>query len=579
MSGAPTAPPMDRLSIARAVREIGARLRLQGENPFRARAYERGAQALEELQQDLGALVEDERLTEVRGIGPALAGTITELYRTRRSSMLERLQAEMPPGALELARVRSLSLKKIGLIQQALGVEDLGGLEAACQAGRVRELRGFGPRTEQRLLEEVRRVREGGGLVLLHRALAAGERLLAHLRRAPGVLRADLAGAVRRRQETVSRLPFVATGPAADSAIEGLLSFPQVAPGARRGDRTVEARLAGGLEVSVEWVPPAEYAPALLRLTGSPAHLARLEQQARERGMELSAEALRRDGGVLDAADEAALYAHLGLPYVPPELREDAGEIEAARSGELPADLVTAGDIQGMVHCHTRFSDGRNTVLQMARAAEARGMRYITITDHSPAASYAGGLSLPALRAQWEEIDRAQEQVGIRILRGTESDILADGSLDYPDDVLERFDVIVASIHNRFHMDEDEMTRRLVRALRLPVFKIWGHARGRLIGRRPPFACRMEEVLDAAAGSRAAVEVNGDPHRLDMEPAWIRPARDRGLRFVISVDAHSVEELGNLRYGVDMARRGWLRRSDVLNTLPVDGFRQAVRPS
>jgi DNA polymerase (family 10) len=266
------------------------------------------------------------------------------------------------------------------------------------------------------------------------------------------------------------------------------------------------------------------------------------------------------------------------MPCIPPELREDEGEIEAALGGTLPADLLTLGDIQGMVHCHTRYSDGRNSVLEMARAAEALGMRYLTITDHSPTAVYAHGLSLERLERQWEEIDRAQEQTGVRILRGTESDILADGSLDYPDDVLARLDVIVASIHTRHGMDEAAMTRRVGAALALPVFKIWGHARGRLIGRRPPFACRMDEILDTAASARVAIEVNGDPHRLDLDPHWIRAARARGLRFVISVDAHSVSELGNLRYGVDTARRGWVRRGEVLNTLPAAEFAAAVKP-
>jgi DNA polymerase (family X) len=255
------------------------------------------------------------------------------------------------------------------------------------------------------------------------------------------------------------------------------------------------------------------------------------------------------------------------------------GEIEAALAGELPADLVEEGDIQGLVHCHTVYSDGRHTVEEMARAAEAMGMKYITITDHSPTASYAGGLTLDRLHRQWEDIDRAQEKVQVRLLRGTESDILADGSLDYPDAVLEKMDVVIASIHNRYKMDEDQMTRRLVAALKNPLFKVWGHALGRYVRSRPPIAVRMEEVLDAAAESRVAVEVNGDPHRLDMEPRWQREARRRGIRFVISTDAHSTRELRNVRYGVSMARRGWLRKGEVLNTLGVDEFRRLVRPS
>jgi histidinol phosphatase-like PHP family hydrolase len=264
--------------------------------------------------------------------------------------------------------------------------------------------------------------------------------------------------------------------------------------------------------------------------------------------------------------------------YSKDKMREDAGEVEAAVRGTLPADLVAHEDIRGLVHCHTTFSDGKNSVLEMARGAEKLGMKYITITDHSPTAHYAGGLPLDRLKKQWEEIDRAQEQVSVRLLRGTESDILADGSLDYPDAVLEKLDVIIASIHNRNKMDSAAMTKRITTAMRKPQFKVWGHALGRYVLTRPPFACDVEKILDVIAESRAAVEINGDPHRLDMEPRWIREARKRDIRFVVSTDAHSVAGMENFRWGVDMARRGWVRKSEVLNTRDVDAFRDAVRP-
>jgi DNA polymerase (family 10) len=307
-----------------------------------------------------------------------------------------------------------------------------------------------------------------------------------------------------------------------------------------------------------------------LRQTGSRAHVERLDALARARGFELAA---------TQAPDEATLYGRLGLPEIPPELREDAGEIEAALAGDDFHDLVTAADIAGMVHCHTTHSDGRATVLEMARAAQAMGMRYLTITDHSPLASYAGGLTVEGLRRQWEEIAAAQAQVELRLLRGTESDLLADGALDYPDEVLAELDVIIGSVHNRFHLDEEEMTRRLVRAMRLPVFKIWGHPLGRLLLRREPLACRMDEVLEAVAASRAAIEINGDPYRLDLPPEHVREARRRGIRFVISTDAHAVADLANLPFGVAMARRGGVRRSEVLNALEVAAFMAAVRPA
>jgi len=316
----------------------------------------------------------------------------------------------------------------------------------------------------------------------------------------------------------------------------------------------------------VSIVPRHAYATALLRATGSAAHVQRLERLARERGVPLEAES------------EAEIYRRLGLSFIPPELREGEGEVEAAMAGALPTDLVTEADIRGFVHCHTVYSDGRHTVAQMAQAADALGMEYLTITDHSTSAAYAGGLSVDRLKAQWDEIARVQETVTVRLLRGTESDILADGALDYPDTILERLDVIIASIHRRHSMDASQMTQRLVRAMELPVFKIWGHALGRRILSRPPVECRVEEVLDAVAASRAAVEINGDPKRLDLAPRWLRAARERGIRFVVSTDAHAVAELVNLRYGVAMARRGWIGRDEVLNTLPADAFARAVAP-
>jgi DNA polymerase (family 10) len=312
----------------------------------------------------------------------------------------------------------------------------------------------------------------------------------------------------------------------------------------------------------------------MLRATGSAAHVQELERLAAQRGLALAG---------MRARSEAEVYEQLGLPYIPPELREGEGEgenaIRAAQAGRLPLDLVAADDVCGALHCHTVYSDGKHTIEEMARAAEALGYSYLTITDHSPTAHYAGGLSIDRLKAQWDEIARVQERVGIRLLRGTEADILADGSLDYPIDILEQLDVVIASVHSRLGMDEDAMTRRLVAAMRQPVFKIWGHALGRLIQRRDPCACRVDEVLDAAAENRVAIEINGDPRRLDLPPTWVRKARERGIPFVLSSDAHSTRGLANVRYAAAMARRGWLRRGDVLNTLPAAAFAQAVAPA
>jgi DNA polymerase (family X) len=572
---------MDRLAVARMLREIGLLLEAQGGNHFRARAYERGARALESLAGDLDRLIAEGRLTEIPGIGPALASTIREIRATGQSEQLDKLRGQLPPGVVELGQVPGLSLPRITALHQALGITTVDDLRAACEAGRVRGVKGFGARTEAKILAGIRQLEERGAEVLLHRALAEGERLLSYVRAGPAVAEAELAGGLRRRTETVDRLVLAIATDAPGAALDHVVAYPSALRPLTRTPTGVSLRLAGGLLVQAETAPPRAFAALLHDLTGSDAHRARLAERARGRGLVLDRGGLARKGDRprLTVRSEADLYRHLGLPFLPPEVREDVGEIEAAAGG-FPENLVQEADIQGMVHCHTVYSDGGDTVETIARAAHAMGMRYITITDHSPSASYAGGLALDRLHRQWDEIAAAQETLpGLTILRGTESDILADGRLDYPDAVLEQFDVIIASIHNRHKMDEEQMTRRLIAAMRNPFFKIWGHALGRYVLRRPPIACRMEAVLDAAAESRVAVEVNGNPHRLDMEPRWQREARRRGVRFVVSTDAHSTAELHNLRYGIYMARRGLLRKADVLNTLPVSDFRQAVRPA
>jgi DNA polymerase (family 10) len=571
---------LDKFAVARALREIGMLLEVKGENPFKVRAYETGARALEDMEEDLAALVAGGRLRELRGVGEALAKKIEELHGTGTTPLLDRLRGELPRGILELVRVPDLGPKKIAALHEALGIGSLAELEAACRAGRVRGVKGFGEKTEARILENLGRLASTETRTLLSDALDLADRLVRHLRDG-GAARVELAGSARRMKETVADLDLVASSADPSGVAARLASFPSVVEVLAQGETKTTVRLASGLQVDLRIAAPEDHATALHHLTGSKAHHVKLRGLARERGYSLSEYGLARlDGGApVKVATEEALYAALGLPFIPPELREDEGELEAAERGTLPDDLVRLEDVRGMVHCHTVWSDGRATVEEMAAAADALGMEYLTITDHSPSAHYAGGLDVDRLRRQWDEIAAVQERVRVKLLRGTESDITEDGALDFPDAVLEQLDVIVASVHSRFKMDEARMTERLVRALRLPVFKIWGHARGRLLLEREPFECRMEEVLDALAASPGAVEVNGDPHRLELEPRFLRLARERGIPVVLSVDAHSTAALGYLRYAVGTARRGWVRRGEVLNTRGAPEFARAVRPT
>jgi DNA polymerase (family 10) len=567
--------PSPTAAVAQALREIGALVALEPGSRFRARAYERGAAVVAALP-GLESLLRSGQLTTVPGIGPALARTIEEIARTGRSAMLERLRGKYPPGAVELSRV--LALSRVGAVHDALGVTTLAELRAACEAGRVRTVRGFGEKSERQLLRRIDALATRREAVTLAHAEQQGEALRAHLLCHPAIGAAELAGEFRRRAETIDRLDLVVSSADAEAVAAHMRQAPGLVAVRDAGPGRWLVHRAGAIDAHVRVVPRRDFAPAWIAATGAAAHTAKLGRVAARKGLTLDDRSLRRGARHLAVPTEAALYDHLGLAYIPPELREDAGEIEAAAAGRLPDDLVRLEDVQGAVHCHTVWSDGRHSVEEMAHAADALGLRYLTITDHSASATYAHGLDADRLHRQWDEIDRVQQGVAVRLLRGTESDILRDGALDFPDSVLCRLDVIIASIHNRFRMDADEMTRRLVRAMRHPLFKIWGHALGRYVLSRPPFACLMDEVLDAVADSRAAIEVNGDPHRLDLAPEHIRAARRRGIRFVVSADAHSTSGLRNLRWGVDMARRGWLRRDDVLNTRSADDFAAAVRP-
>jgi DNA polymerase (family 10) len=378
-----------------------------------------------------------------------------------------------------------------------------------------------------------------------------------------------VAGSLRRWEETVGVIDIVASAKDPAAVVEKFQQFPLVLSSQADGPNECVAQFADGAQVWLTVVPPHEFGITLFVKTGSQAHIEKIKDIAERK--KVSFARLPRT--------EAQIYSRLGMAYIPPELREDAGEIEAALAKKLVEDLVTEEDIKGVVHCHTTYSDGIHTLEAMARGAEEMGMKYITITDHSPTAIYANGLKIDRLKRQWDEIEEVQEKVSIKILRGTESDIIASGKLDYPDAVLEKFDVIVASIHARYKMDSAKMTERITTAMREPVFKIWGHGLGRLLQRRPPFDCDVERILDVIAESRAAIEINGDPYRLDLEPRWVREARKRKIKFVVSTDAHSVKAMNNVKYGVAMARRGWVTRKEVLNTLNTAAFAKAVKPS
>jgi DNA polymerase (family X) len=557
------------LPVAARLREIAAYLALEGDR-HRARAYEKAAKTMDAVH-DLDRLIAERRLTSLPNVGASLAGAIEELARRGTTDSLERLRSRWPKLVIELAELGGVGAARAAALHAALAPADLDELADMCRVGRVRELAGFGATSEARLLEAIERRDRGGEPLALAEArdLAAG--LAAQL--AGGASQVSAAGAVRRWVELSDRLS-VAAATAQPDALPGLLEqHPLVVSIERRPAAPhmtrFEARMASGILCDVLAAPPERYGTALVLATGSDAHLDQLRRRAASTSLVLDE---------IAAADEEALYAALGLPWLPPEVRDGSDELAAADAGDDFSDLVALSDVVGSVHCHTTYSDGKHSIEQMARAARAIGHSYITITDHSQSAGYAGGLTAERLAEQAAEIADVERRLGMRILRGTESDIRADGSLDYPDDVLASLDVVIASVHQRFRLDEEAMTRRLVAAMRQPLFKIWGHALGRLLQRREPIGCRFEEVLDAIAGAPAAIEINGDPRRLDLDADRARRARARGVRFVLSSDAHSTAALANVQFAVGQARRARVRRGDVLNTLPADEFCRAVRP-
>src|SRR6266404_1021547 len=571
--------PMDRFEIAAALQEIGLLLRLSGKDQYRSQAYTRAAQAVSAVDGDFAALVRQKRLTDIKGIGQSLAGVIEELHSTGSSSLLDSLRSELPQGVLELSKIPGLTVTRIQALNQALGISSVSDLKAALEAGKLRNIPGFGAKTEEALREQISRYDNRDDRILLSAALKIGQRVIDYMRSMDEIVAIDLAGSIRRWKETVAVIRVTAgVSKSPERALRHFLQYPPIIEVISKERNAATVKLSDGVKVSFSAASSNDYGNLLHHETGSRAYLEGLEAIGKQKGIQITATKLKvlKSRRSLSVNSEEDIYRHLDLQYVTPELREGDGEIAAALAGKIPEDLIALEDIRGMVHCHTTFSDGRHSIEEMARASESMGMEYLTISDHSPTASYAGGLTLDRLKRQWEEISRVQEKVSIKLLRATESDILRDGALDYPDSILEKFDLIIASIHNRYKLDEDEMTKRVITALRNPLFKVWGHPLGRLLQRRPPISCRMEEILDVAGQSAAAIEISGSPHRLDLEPRWIKEARKRSIKFVISTDAHSVSELENLKFGIGIARRGGVRRREVLNTLSHKAFQRSV---
>ena len=565
---------MDSRSAAHVLSQIGALLEVKGEQKFKARAYAGAARALIALDtDDLGPLLRSGELADTPGVGPATLSVVRDLVETGESSYLNQLREGIPEGLLELLRVPGLNAAKIQLIHEALGVETVEDLERVAQNGQLAELPKFGKKTAEKILKGIEILRRNAHLQRFPVAAIEAHLLLANVKKHPDIANADVAGSIRRHNEVVADVDIVAECSA--DPIKVAASFAR-SPGVREAKSkedtgSVHIRFVDGKHLDLHCVEKADYPIALWRATGSSAHVEEMNVLAQTRGFEINGNTLIGKGGKrVTVNDEDAFFAALDLQPIPPELREGMGEIEAAARRELP-NLLTFDDLRGVLHCHSDYSDGGATIEEMANAARERGWDYIGITDHSESAFYAGGLKRDKVMLQHEEIDRLNAQMkGFRILKGIEADILADGRLDYDSAMLDLFDYVIGSIHSRFSMDGETMTKRVLAALDDPHLTILAHPTGRLLLSREPYAIDIEAVLEKALEAGVAVELNADPHRLDLDWRYCRQAKELGVTIEIGPDAHSTGGLDATHFGIGMARKAWLEPSDILNSRSAD---------
>ncbi|MEO6748628.1 MAG: DNA polymerase/3'-5' exonuclease PolX [Casimicrobiaceae bacterium] len=565
---------MDRTGVARSLEQIAAYLEFNGENPFRVRAFTAAAKSILWFTPDLDAAIADGSLAQVKGVGPAILQIVTELVRTGRSELLEQLREDVPAGLVDMLAIPGLGVAKIKQVQESLGVETVPELEAAARDGRLAALPRFGERTAEKILKGIAFLRQASQWRLAHHAAREAEAFREAFARLPHILSAHTAGEVRRRNEVVRDLITVLVADVSpEEVFRHLSAMPGVNEIAGEDERRVTLRFAGGASVQVVVTPPQNFGAVMVQATGSADYLAALASAATARGFNLAGAALWHGSRFVPTPTEEALFAALAMPWLPPELREADAELD----GPVPR-LVEMRDLRGFLHCHTSASDGSNSVRQIAGACRAAGYQYVGITDHSRAAAYAGGMSTDDIQRQWDEIDAVNLTLGdFKVLKGIESDILVDGALDYPADILAGFDFIIGSIHSRFNLSRAEMTERVCRAMTSPYLTILGHPTGRLLLSREAYALDLDAVFRAAAEHHVAIEINADPHRLDLDWRVLGDARRAGVMISIGADAHNLAGLGNVEFGVGIARKGGLGPDAVLNCRDADGLLDFAR--
>jgi len=559
--------PVHNATIEAIFDEIADLLDIQGANPFRVRAYRNAARTIGDLGTDIKTLMDQgTALTEIPGIGADLAKKIEEIISTGKCEFLERLHKQLPPAITDLLKIPGLGPKRVRVLWRDLKIQTLEQLLKAAREGRIQELPGFGEKTEEKIVEAAQ-----AHLSQTHRfklAVAAqyAEGFAAHMRRGRGIERVDIAGSFRRMRETVGDIDLIVIARDAGQAMGRFTAYEEVKEVLASGPTRGSVVLKAGIQVDVRIIPKESYGAALVYFTGSKAHNIAIRRIAQDKGFKMNEYGVFDGDRRIAGETEESVYEAVGLPWIAPELREDRGEVEAALAGTLP-QLIELSDLRGDLHAHSKASDGHNTIREMAKAAQAAGLEYVAITEHSQRLTVARGLDAIRLVKQGAEIDRLNRELdGITVLKGIEVDILEDGTLDLPDSVLAHLDVVVAAVHSRFDLPRAKQTQRILAALDNPVVAILAHPLGRLIDEREPYDVDMQKIIRKAKAKKIALELNAHPERLDLLDIYCQMAKQEGALVSINSDAHSTYEFGMLRFGVGQARRGWLEKKDVLNT-------------
>jgi DNA polymerase (family 10) len=564
---------MDKSEVAAILDEIGTLLEIQGENSFRCNAYHNAARVIGQLGSNLSDVVAAGKLGDIPGIGDTMKEKITTLVTTGKLPYYEDLRKKTPEGLLKMLKIPGMGPKKVKALHDQLGIDTLDKLKSACEAGEVAKLKGFGAKTQDKILEGIEFLGTVGNRVRLDQAMSLAEGLLEGLRKCKGIVRMEVCGSLRRRRETNKDIDILVSSDNAGPIMDAFVKLPGVMQVIAHGDTKSSVVVAEGqgadrvvMNADLRIIRDEHFPFALHYFTGSKAHNIAMRARAIKYGLKLSEYELAGPQKSVKAKDEADIFRALDLDYIPPELREDTGELQAAEEHRLPT-LLEPDDLQGTFHCHTDWSDGKATLLQMVEAAKKMGFKYFGIGDHSQSLSVANGLTPDRVRKQQEAIDALNTKIkGIRVFKGTECDILPDGRLDYDDKLLATFDYVVASVHSHFNLPEAEMTARIIKAISHPAVTMLGHATGRLLLRRDGYKVDVEAILKAAAKHGTMVEINAQPMRLDLDWIYCKKARELGVPIVINPDAHSTEELDYMKFGVFVARRGWLEKKDVFNT-------------